>query len=121
MPTRLGRGLLMLLGGIIVLCAAGAWTSGHLLKLHDDVWDSEDGSDRGLFSRLCSGGAQHNDAAHSPGHPCYPLYSRCTADADCCAGLRCLMMTGTQCCKDTGQSCVVGMECCNMCMMGACT
>lgn len=65
--------------------------------------------------------ASEANASHSPAHPCYPLYSTCTADADCCAGLLCQGDMTLECCKQAGQPCGTGMECCNMCMNGTCT
>lgn len=37
---------------LVVLCAAGAWISGQLLKQQADLWGAA-GADAGLFSRVC--------------------------------------------------------------------
>ena len=42
----------LLLGCILVLCLAGAWMSGQLVKIHDGG-RSTDSTDPGLFARLC--------------------------------------------------------------------
>jgi hypothetical protein len=50
----------------------------------------------------------------STAHCCHDVFYTCSVDAECCFGLSCKTVGGTnRCCKPAGQSCSIADECCS--------